>query len=152
MICQQAFSYVNYFNYDIILWFWSFTRMYFIGTTALGAHIGWRWWPAWRFWCPWLSKNQAELGIYPILSVLPDKFARFLFEFHAFRFESLDHLPLPASSSDFDVHGALEDDKVKTKIKLCIVWIKQYIICIIAFVSIITILLKYYFWILFIVV
>jgi hypothetical protein len=68
-----------------------------------------------------LSKNQAGLGIYPILSVLPDKFAEFLFEFHAFRFESLDLPPLPADRSDFDVHGALEDDKVKTKIKLCIV-------------------------------
>ena len=53
------------------------------------------------------------LGIYPILSVLPDKFARFLFEFHSVRFESLDLPPLPADRSNFDVHGALEDDKVK---------------------------------------
>ena len=48
-----------------------------------------------------------------VLSVLPDKFARFLFEFHSFRFESLDLPPLPADRSNFDVHGALEDDKVK---------------------------------------
>jgi hypothetical protein len=47
------------------------------------------------------------------LSVLPDKIARFLFEFHAFRFESLDLPVLPADRSDFDVHGALEDDKMK---------------------------------------
>jgi hypothetical protein len=34
------------------------------------------------------------------------------FEFHGFRFESLDLPLLPADRSDFDVHGALEDDKV----------------------------------------
>ena len=59
--------------------------------------------------------DVGPLGIYPILSALPDYFARFLFEFHAVRFESLDLLPLPADRSDFDVHGALEDDKVETK-------------------------------------
>jgi hypothetical protein len=37
--------------------------------------------------------NAGPLGTYPILSVLPDKFARFLFEFHSGRFESLD-LPI----------------------------------------------------------
>ena len=37
--------------------------------------------------------NAGKLGNYPILSVLPDKFARFLFEYHSHRFESLD-LPL----------------------------------------------------------
>ena len=47
-----------------------------------------------------------------ILSVLPDKFARFLFEFHGHRFESLDLPLLPADRSRFDVHGALLDDKV----------------------------------------
>ena len=88
MIGQQAFWYANYVNYDIIHWFWCLTHMYLIGTTALGAHIGGRWWPAWLFLCPWLSKNQAGLGIYPILFVPPDKFARFLFEFHAFRFQA----------------------------------------------------------------
>jgi len=56
--------------------------------------------------------NAGKLGTYDILSVLPDKFARFLFEFHAHRFESLDLPFLPADRSDFDVHGALLDDKV----------------------------------------
>jgi hypothetical protein len=32
----------------------------------------------------------------PILAVLPDKFARFLYEFHDFRFENLDLPPPPA--------------------------------------------------------
>ncbi len=53
----------------------------------------------------------------PILSYLPDEFARFLNEFHAFRFESLDLPPLlvPADRSDFDVHGALKDEQVRVK-------------------------------------
>ncbi len=54
--------------------------------------------------------NAGKLGNYPILSVLPDKFARFLFEYHSHRFESLELPQLPADRSDFDVHGALLDD------------------------------------------
>jgi len=46
------------------------------------------------------------------VNILPDKFARFLFEFHAHRFESLDLPFIPADRSDFDVHRALPDDKV----------------------------------------
>jgi hypothetical protein len=57
--------------------------------------------------------NAGPLGTYPILSVLPDKFARFLFEFHSARFESMDLHLLPDHRSQFDVHGALKDDKVK---------------------------------------
>ncbi len=57
--------------------------------------------------------NAGPLGTYDILSVLPDKLARFLFEYHSVRFESLDLLILPDDRSQFDVHGALEDDKVK---------------------------------------
>ncbi len=40
--------------------------------------------------------DAGKLGNYLILSVLPDKFARFLYEFHDFRFTSLDLPPLPA--------------------------------------------------------
>ncbi len=57
--------------------------------------------------------NAGPSGTYPILSVLPDKFARFLFEFHSGRFETLDLPALPDDRSQFDVHGTLEDDKVK---------------------------------------
>ncbi len=57
--------------------------------------------------------NAGLLGTYPIVSVLPAKFARFLFEFHSGRFESLDLPILPDDRSQFDVHSALEDDKVK---------------------------------------
>ncbi len=58
--------------------------------------------------------NAGKLGNYPILSVLPDKFARFLFEYHSHRFESLNLPQLQAYRSEFDVHGALLDDKVQT--------------------------------------
>jgi hypothetical protein len=47
-----------------------------------------------------------------LYALYADKFARFLFEFHAHRFESLDLPFLPADRKDFDVHGALLDDKV----------------------------------------
>ena len=57
--------------------------------------------------------NAGKLGTYDILSVLPDKFARFLFEFYAYRFKGLDLPLIPADRSDFDVHGALLDDKVQ---------------------------------------
>ncbi len=57
--------------------------------------------------CKIRQGNAGKLGTYEILSVLPDKFASFLFEFHAHRFESLDLPFLPAEMSDFDVHGAL---------------------------------------------
>ena len=57
--------------------------------------------------------NAGPLGNYAILSVLPDKFARFLFEYHSCRFETLDLPTILDDLSQFDVHGALEDDKVK---------------------------------------
>jgi hypothetical protein len=59
--------------------------------------------------------DAGKLGNYPILSYLPDKFAGFLYDFHAFRFESLDLPPLPADRSDFDVHEALKDEQVRVQ-------------------------------------
>ena len=50
---------------------------------------------------------------YIILFTKDDKFARFLFEYHSGRFETLDLPIIPDDRSQFDVHGALEDDKVK---------------------------------------
>ena len=80
--------------------------------------------------------DAGPFSIYPILFVLPDKFARFLFEYHAVRFESLDLPPLPADRIDFDVHGALEDDKVETN--YCpILCVREYIITLIAIMSVI---------------
>ncbi len=62
--------------------------------------------------------DSGKLGNYSILPVLPDTFARFLYEFHNFRFESLDLPPLPADQSDFDVHGALEDAQVTQNVNI----------------------------------
>ncbi len=45
--------------------------------------------------------------------MLPDTFARFLFEFHSGRFESLDLPILPDDRSQFDVHCTLQHDRVK---------------------------------------
>ncbi len=57
-------------------------------------------------------RNAGPLGPsgYPIVSVLPD---RFLFEFQSARFESVDLPLLPDDRILFDMHCALEDDKVK---------------------------------------
>ena len=59
------------------------------------------------------GSSSAKTLMTHSLNKLPDKFARFLFEYHSHRFESLDLPPLPADRSDFDVHGALLDDKVQ---------------------------------------
>jgi hypothetical protein len=61
---------------------------------------------------PALSPSHGKFDNYPIFSVLPDKFARFPYEFHDFRFTSLDLPPLPADRSNFDVHGAINTDQV----------------------------------------
>ncbi len=104
-----------------------------VGTTSYCAHFGWRRRTARGIRCPWLPAvrrrikhgNAGKLGNYPILSYLPDKFARFLYEFHAFRFESLDLPPLPTDRSDFDVHRALNDEQVRVRAEdtIAIVWL-----------------------------
>jgi hypothetical protein len=60
-------------------------------------------------------------------SVLPDKIARFLYEFHDFRFESLDLPPYPQTGATLtpDVHGALGDAQVP-KMLISI----EFIVCI----------------------
>ena len=54
--------------------------------------------------------NAGPLGTYAILFVLPDKFARFLFECHSVRFESLDLPILLDDRNQFDINCALKDD------------------------------------------
>ncbi len=70
------------------------------GTSSHRAHIGGRRGQHVRFDALDYHKirqgNAGKLGTYDILSVLPDKFTRFLFEFHSHRFESLDLPFLPA--------------------------------------------------------
>ncbi len=64
--------------------------------------------------------DAGKFGNYPILSVLPDKFARFLYEFHDFRFTNLDLPPLSADRSDLDVHGAINNDQVWILLYQCV--------------------------------
>jgi hypothetical protein len=52
--------------------------------------------------------DAGKLGNYPVLSALQDKVAKFLYEFHDFRFSSHDLPPSPADRSNFDVHGAIQ--------------------------------------------
>jgi hypothetical protein len=63
--------------------------------------------------------DAGKLGRYAILFVMPDKFARVLYKFHDFLFESLDLPPLPADQSNFDVHGALGYARVKKRFSIC---------------------------------
>jgi hypothetical protein len=64
--------------------------------------------------------DAGKLGNYHILSVLlPDQFARFLYEFHDFLFTTLDLSPLPINRCDFDVHGAINTEQVYTQACYC---------------------------------
>jgi hypothetical protein len=56
--------------------------------------------------------DAGILGNHPVLSVPPDKVARFLYEFHYIQFSGPDLPPLPADRSDFDVHGAIKKNQV----------------------------------------
>jgi hypothetical protein len=51
--------------------------------------------------------NAGEFGKYAILSVLPDKIARFLYEYHHTAYDSLQLPPIPLDRSRIDVHGSL---------------------------------------------
>jgi hypothetical protein len=54
----------------------------------------------------------GELGNYKKLAVLPDKIARYLYEFHADSYASLGLPPLPLDRSNIDVHGILKIHRV----------------------------------------
>lgn len=57
--------------------------------------------------------DAGQLGKYDIISFLPDKVARFLYEFHDFRFQrSLDLPPIPYDRSTFDLHAVLKPEQV----------------------------------------
>ena len=73
--------------------------------------------------------------------------------FHSVWFESLNLPPLPADLSDFNVHCALENDKVKTK--LCYVLChggREYIKRIMTLIAIMSVILGYYAWFVYVVV
>ena len=63
-------------------------------------------------WESILHGNAGELGDYTELSILPDKIARFLYEFHSESYISLGLPPLPDDRSDTNVHGVLKPPQV----------------------------------------
>ena len=56
--------------------------------------------------------DAGKLGKYPIHSKLPDKFIRFLYEFHDFRFQRLHLPPLLDDRSAINVHSNLSPPQV----------------------------------------
>ena len=60
----------------------------------------------------WGHGDAGKLGKYNIISFLPDKVARFLYEYHDNRFQRLDLPPIPDDRSRFDVHAALKPEQV----------------------------------------
>jgi hypothetical protein len=57
--------------------------------------------------------NAGEFGKYAVLSTLPDKIARFLYEYHHEAYNSLGLPPLAIDRSDTDVHGILKPHQVE---------------------------------------
>ena len=65
-----------------------------------------------------LKGDAGKLGKYDIISFLPDKVARFLYEYHDNRFQRLDLPPIPEDRSEFDVHAGLKPEQVVHNIYL----------------------------------
>ena len=63
-------------------------------------------------WESILHGNAGELADYKELAVLPDKIARYLYEFHADSYASLGLPLLPVDRSRTDVHGILKPHQV----------------------------------------
>ena len=63
-------------------------------------------------WESILHGHAADLGEYKELAVLPDKLARYLYEFHAASYASHGLPVLPVDRSRVDVHGILRPDQV----------------------------------------
>ncbi len=63
-------------------------------------------------WESILHGNAGILGHYKELAILPDKVARYLYEYHADSYSSLGLPPLPEDRSDVDVHRVLKAPQV----------------------------------------
>ncbi len=81
---------------------------------------GWQWFPTTTYpilflWMG-MQENWATTLYFLIFQTNSQGFFyKILYEFHAFRFESLDLPPLPADRSDCDAHGALKDEQVRVQ-------------------------------------
>ena len=95
------------------------------GSAFSDPQSGW-WWQAGSHnlgyhafvWETILHGNAGEFGKYTILKYLPDKIARFLYEFHDSDYASLDLPPLELDRSDSDVHGVLKPYQVKKRLNM----------------------------------
>ena len=76
-------------------------------------------------WDSILHGDCGEHGDYRVISVLPDKLARYLFEFDSESYTSHNLPALPQDRSNIDVHSLLRPDQVKNSI-MCIIC-KMYI-------------------------
>ncbi len=65
-----------------------------------------------------LKGDAGKLGEYDIISFLPDKVDRFLYEYHDNIFQRLDLPPIPEDRSKFDAHAALKPEQVVHNIYL----------------------------------
>ena len=63
-------------------------------------------------WETILHGNAGDLGDYKELAVLPDKIARYMYEYHADDYAAHGLPPLPVDRSDTDVHGILKPHQV----------------------------------------
>lgn len=74
-------------------------------------------------WETILHGNAGEMGKYAVLSVLPDKIACFLYEYHDTSYTSLALPALPLDRSTVSVHAILKPDQVLQICKICIICI-----------------------------
>ena len=84
-------------------------------------------------WDSILHGDCGEYGDYKVISVLPDKISRYLFEFDSESYTSHNLPALPQDRSNIDVHSLLRPDQVKNSI-MCIMYI-MYIICIMCIIA-----------------
>ena len=73
-------------------------------------------------WETVLHGNAGEMGKYAVLSVLPDKIARYLYEYHDTSYTSLALPALPLDRSTVSVHAILKPDQVLQICKICIIY------------------------------
>ena len=62
-----------------------------------------------------LHGNAGELGTYAVLRVLPDKIARFLYEYHDTLYTSFGLPAIPLDRSGISVHSILRPEQVQIR-------------------------------------
>ncbi len=68
-------------------------------------------------WYEVLHNEVGAYGVYSFASILPDKIARFLFEYHCKEFQTLGIPDLPEDRSQLDVHRMLDVTQVDLSLR-----------------------------------